>query len=117
MVGFFLELWQRGLSAYDEMEGVTWEWQSIDGSTHKAPLAKENSGITSRIREKTTAQPQGESAQPNACQRLASAFVPPRACSELAEQKQDPAMHRDHVAPCSELAGDGARPAHTFFRE
>ncbi|MDL2216264.1 IS5 family transposase [Desulfovibrio sp. OttesenSCG-928-M14] len=42
--GFFLELWQRGLSEYDDMEGIAWEWQSIDGSMNKAPLAKESSG-------------------------------------------------------------------------
>jgi len=42
--GFFLELWQRGLSEYDDMEGIAWEWQSIDGCMNKAPMAKENSG-------------------------------------------------------------------------
>jgi transposase len=30
--GFFFELWQRGLCEYDDMEGIAWEWQSIDGS-------------------------------------------------------------------------------------
>ena len=42
--GFFLELWKRGLSEYDDLEGIAWEWQSIDGSMNKAPLAKESSG-------------------------------------------------------------------------
>jgi len=42
--GFFLELWQRGLSEYDDMEGIAWEWQSIDGCMNKAPMAKEGSG-------------------------------------------------------------------------
>jgi transposase len=42
--GFFLELWKRGLAEYDDMEGIAWEWQSIDGSMYKAPLARESSG-------------------------------------------------------------------------
>jgi transposase len=42
--GFFLELWKRGLSEYDDMEGIAWEWQSIDGGMNKAPLAKEGTG-------------------------------------------------------------------------
>jgi len=39
--GFFLRLWQAGLAEYDEMEGIAWRWQSIDGAMHKAPLATE----------------------------------------------------------------------------
>jgi transposase len=39
--GVFLEMWQRGLAEYDEVKGIQWEWQSIDGSMVKAPLAKE----------------------------------------------------------------------------
>jgi transposase len=39
--GFFLRLWQAGLAEYDEMEGIAWRWQSIDGAMHKAPLAIE----------------------------------------------------------------------------
>ena len=42
--GFFEELWKKGLWAYDEMEGIGWEWQSIDGSMVKAPLALESVG-------------------------------------------------------------------------
>jgi transposase len=42
--GFFLELWQRGLSEFDDLEGIAWEWQSIDGSMVKAPLARETVG-------------------------------------------------------------------------
>jgi transposase len=40
--GFFLALWQRGLAEFDEMKGIGWEWQSIDGSMVKAPLARES---------------------------------------------------------------------------
>ena len=42
--GFFLKLWKKGLAEYDEMEGIGWRWQSIDGSLGKAPLAKEAVG-------------------------------------------------------------------------
>jgi len=39
--GFFLELWRAGLCEYDEMEGIAWKWQSVDGSMVKVPLAQE----------------------------------------------------------------------------
>lgn len=42
--GVFLALWQAGLAEYDEMEGIAWRWQSIDGSMVKAPLAQESVG-------------------------------------------------------------------------
>ena len=42
--GFFLALWQAGLAEYDEMEGIAWEWQSVDGAMMKAPLALEAVG-------------------------------------------------------------------------
>ena len=43
-VGFFEALWKAGLAEYDEMEGIAWRWQSIDGAMTKAPLAQENVG-------------------------------------------------------------------------
>lgn len=42
--GFFEALWRAGLAEYDEMEGIAWEWQSVDGATMKAPLALEAVG-------------------------------------------------------------------------
>nr|WP_134021227.1 IS5 family transposase [Halomonas xianhensis] len=42
--GFFEALWRAGLAEYDEMEGIAWRWQSIDGATIKAPLAQEQAG-------------------------------------------------------------------------
>ncbi len=42
--GFFEALWKAGLSEYDEMEGIAWRWQSIDGTMMKAPLAQEAVG-------------------------------------------------------------------------
>ena len=42
--GFFVKLWQAGLAEYDDMEGIAWRWQSIDGALVKAPLAQESVG-------------------------------------------------------------------------
>ena len=42
--GVFVKLWRKGLAEYDEMEGVAWKWQSIDGAMVKAPLAQEAVG-------------------------------------------------------------------------
>jgi len=42
--GFFKKLWQKGLAEYDDLEGIAWAWQSIDGSNIKAPMAKESNG-------------------------------------------------------------------------
>jgi len=42
--GFFLELWRAGFAEYDEMEGIAWKWQSVDGAIVKAPLARESVG-------------------------------------------------------------------------
>lgn len=42
--GFFVSLWRAGLAEYDEMEGIAWTWQSIDGAMVKAPLAREAVG-------------------------------------------------------------------------
>lgn len=42
--GFFEAIWKLGLEAYDEAEGIGWEWQSLDGSMVKAPLAIEAVG-------------------------------------------------------------------------
>ncbi len=36
--GFFKALWQAGLSTYDELIGIQWEWQSVDGAMTKAPF-------------------------------------------------------------------------------
>jgi transposase len=50
--GFFLNLWRAGLAEYDDMEGIAWEWQSIDGALVKAPLAIECVGANPTDRGK-----------------------------------------------------------------
>lgn len=42
--GVFIRLWRKGLAEYDEMEGIAWIWQSLDGAIVKAPLAQEAVG-------------------------------------------------------------------------
>jgi hypothetical protein len=37
-------LWRAGLAEYDDMEGIAWRWQSIDGAMVKAPLAQQAVG-------------------------------------------------------------------------
>ena len=36
--GVFRGLWREGLMEYDELCGIQWDWQSIDGAITKAPL-------------------------------------------------------------------------------
>ena len=42
--GVFAALWKKGLAEYDQMEGIAWRWQSIDGALFKAPLAQQAVG-------------------------------------------------------------------------
>ena len=59
--GFFLSLWRAGLSEYDEMESIAWNWQSADGAMNKAPLAQESVGPnpTDRGKKRDQAPPPG----------------------------------------------------------
>jgi transposase len=54
--GFFVALWRAGLAEYDEMEGIAWHWQSIDGAMIKAPLAREAVGANPTDRGKKRQQ-------------------------------------------------------------
>jgi putative transposase len=36
--GVFERIWQAGLEEYDDLEGIVWEWQSLDGVMTKAPF-------------------------------------------------------------------------------
>ncbi len=54
--GFFEQLWKAGLAEYDDMEGIAWRWQSIDGAMMKAPLAQEAVGANPTDRGKKRQQ-------------------------------------------------------------
>src|SRR5215831_18284978 len=51
--GFFQTLWQAGLEAYDDLQGIQWEWQAIDGAMTKAPLGKAATGANPTDRGKS----------------------------------------------------------------
>jgi len=36
--GVFLRFWENGLLEYDDLHGLDWKWQSMDGAMTKAPL-------------------------------------------------------------------------------
>lgn len=36
--GVFRKLWKMTLGDYDELKGIDWSWQSMDGAMTKAPL-------------------------------------------------------------------------------
>jgi len=40
-MGVFFVLWKAALREYDELEGIDWGWQSLDGAMTKAPLGGE----------------------------------------------------------------------------
>lgn len=50
--GLFKVLWQTGLSEYDQVQGIEWKWQSIDGAMTKAPLGKSATGANPTDRGK-----------------------------------------------------------------
>jgi transposase len=39
--GIFQKLWRLALAEYDELKGIDWKWQSLDGVMTKAPLGGE----------------------------------------------------------------------------
>jgi transposase len=41
MLGVFEKLWQAALEEYDDLKGIDWEWQSLDGAMNKSPLGGE----------------------------------------------------------------------------
>lgn len=51
--GLFKALWQAGLSVYDELKGIQWEWQAVDGAMTKAPLGKAATGANPTDRGKS----------------------------------------------------------------
>jgi len=40
-LGVFEELWELALTEYDDLRGIDWKWQSMDGAMTKAPLGGE----------------------------------------------------------------------------
>jgi transposase len=42
--GVFEELWAQGLLDYEELKGLDWQWQAMDGAMTKAPLGQQQTG-------------------------------------------------------------------------
>ena len=40
-LGIFRKLWKAALLEYDELKGIQWDWQSVDGAITKSPLGGE----------------------------------------------------------------------------
>ena len=40
-LGVFAKLWRLALEEYDQLQGIDWEWQSLDGAMTKSPLGGE----------------------------------------------------------------------------
>ena len=50
--GVFERIWQAGLQEYDDLEGIVWEWQSMDGVMTKAPFGGAATGANPTDRGK-----------------------------------------------------------------
>jgi len=48
-LGVFARLWQIALELYDDLVGLDWRWQSVDGAITKALLVANRPGKTQRI--------------------------------------------------------------------
>jgi len=49
----FKKLWANGLEEYDELKGIQWRWQSMDGAMTKALWAGKKTGPIRRIEPRT----------------------------------------------------------------
>lgn len=39
--GVLAQFWEQGVTEYDELQGLDWRWQAMDGAMTKAPLGGE----------------------------------------------------------------------------
>ena len=47
--GVFVQMWALLLTEYDELHGIDWEWQSLDGALGKAPGVPKRGHKTKRL--------------------------------------------------------------------
>src|SRR5260370_11222425 len=52
--GFFGRLWAAGLAEFDEVVGIDWEWQRLDGVMTKAPFGRAATAEAEGIRHNPT---------------------------------------------------------------
>jgi putative transposase len=51
--GVFKKMWRAGLAEYDELKGLEWKWQAVDGAITKAPLGGDATGTNPVDRAKS----------------------------------------------------------------
>lgn len=56
--GVFLKLWLCGVQCFDELQGIDWNWLSMDGAMTKAPLGGEKDRSQSHRPRQTGCQAQ-----------------------------------------------------------
>src|SRR5215469_8890538 len=56
--GVFLRFWQAGVEQFDELQGIDWNWLSLDGAMTKAPFGGEKNGSQSHGSGQTGRQAQ-----------------------------------------------------------
>ena len=54
--GVFQELWEFALTEYDQLKGIDWKWQSMDGAMTKSPLGGEKNRQKSHRSRQTGSQ-------------------------------------------------------------
>lgn len=52
-IGVFQKLFKTGLIFFDNLKGIEWEWQAMDGAITKAPLGQEQTGANPTDRSKS----------------------------------------------------------------
>jgi hypothetical protein len=60
----FEAIWRAGLAEYDQMEGIAWRWQRVDGTMFKVPLVQESVGPNPTDRGKKWEQASFAGGQP-----------------------------------------------------
>lgn len=93
--GIFERLWCSALEEYDELQGLDFEWQSVDGAMTKAPLGGEKTGPnpTDRAKSGTKRSLQTDAAGIPIGLQISGANVHDKRLLEGTLQ------HRDYLAP------------------
>src|SRR6185437_13643189 len=101
--GLFKALWQAGLQDYDEVQGIQWEWQAVDGVMTKAPFGKGATGPNPTDRAKSGRSRGEEKAEKiripgHLWKRNHRSFPAPRRPSGVQKKKEnlpDPVFYED----------------------
>jgi len=79
VAGVFLRLWQSGVACFDELQGIDWDWLSMDGAMTKAPLGGEKNRSQSYRPRQSRRQTKPVDRRPRRADRLGRGWSkPPR---------------------------------------